>query len=105
VKNPGDVKLHTRLMQLWLRGQEVERAFEHAVSAERTLAFVTSSDWYECVLDVMQVCLGQGYFKVKISIESNFGLKCPKNRVLFFFLFSPSSHKNHSLTYKLDEKQ
>ncbi|WAR22408.1 RBP2-like protein [Mya arenaria] len=59
VKNPEDVKLHVKLVRLWIRGQDVERAFAHVVDVEKTLAFVSSLPWYECVLDVFQVYADQ----------------------------------------------
>lgn len=55
LKNPGDVQLHVKLLRLFIRSRQVERAFEHAVQTEKTLAFLASSDWYECLLDVFQV--------------------------------------------------
>ncbi|XP_053407821.1 E3 SUMO-protein ligase RanBP2-like [Mercenaria mercenaria] len=55
LKNPSDVKLHIKLLRLFIQSREVDRAYEHAITTEKTLAFVSSIDWYECLVDVYQV--------------------------------------------------
>ena len=58
VKNPQDVKLHVKLLNLHIQSRNVERAYQHAVQTEKTLAFVDNIDWYECLVDIYKV----GYF-------------------------------------------
>ena len=55
VKNPQDVKLHVKLLRLHIQSRNVERAYDHAVQTEKTLAFIDNIDWYECLADIYQV--------------------------------------------------
>ena len=55
MRNPGDVQLHIKLLKMFMESRQVDRAYEHATATEKSLGFVASADWYECLCDVFQV--------------------------------------------------
>ena len=46
-----------KLLRLYIQSRNVDQAYDHAVQTEKTLAFVDSIDWYECLVDIYQVSL------------------------------------------------
>ncbi|KAH3787467.1 hypothetical protein DPMN_165591, partial [Dreissena polymorpha] len=59
LKKADDVKLHVKLLRLYMRRRDVDRAFDHAVNTEKSLSLVQSAEWYECLLEVFQVYADQ----------------------------------------------
>ncbi|KAK3594749.1 hypothetical protein CHS0354_014176 [Potamilus streckersoni] len=53
--NPKDVKLHIKLLRLYIKGREIDKAFDHATETEKAQTFARSLEWYECVTDVYKV--------------------------------------------------
>jgi hypothetical protein len=66
VKKPHDVELRIKLLRLYLVTKPVDDAYNNAVETDRTTAFTTSLDWYECLHDVFKVrCAAAGFLRKK----------------------------------------
>ncbi|KAL3864553.1 hypothetical protein ACJMK2_006225 [Sinanodonta woodiana] len=53
--NPEDVKLHIKLLRLYIKGREIDKAFDHATGTEKARTFARSLEWYECITNVYKV--------------------------------------------------
>ncbi|KAL4232099.1 E3 SUMO-protein ligase RanBP2 [Mactra antiquata] len=69
IKNPSDVKLHIKLLHLNLDSNDIEEAYKHAVATDRTLAFVSSLEWYECLADVLQMYEDEGSRSDEMTLQ------------------------------------
>nr|KAG5698457.1 hypothetical protein BaRGS_021987 [Batillaria attramentaria] len=54
VKKPQDVKLRIKLLRCYLASDRFEQAYTNAVETDRTTAFASSLEWYECLLEVFR---------------------------------------------------
>ncbi|XP_070173906.1 E3 SUMO-protein ligase RanBP2-like isoform X2 [Littorina saxatilis] len=54
VKKPHDVELRIKLLRVYLSSDRVEEAYANAMETDRTTAFTTSLEWYECLHDVFR---------------------------------------------------
>ncbi|XP_076453510.1 LOW QUALITY PROTEIN: E3 SUMO-protein ligase RanBP2-like [Babylonia areolata] len=59
VKKPQDVELRIKMLRMYLDSQRVEDAYVNAVETDRTTAFTSSLEWYECLLEVFRAYQGE----------------------------------------------
>ena len=85
-RNPEDVKLHIRLLKLYIHSREVNKAFEHAVKTEKKHTFVSCMDWYECLFDIYQVhvslCVRTFFFFLPRKEVNNMSCCCDVTEIL-----------------------
>jgi len=54
-KHPRDVALHMKLLRLYIDQGRFNEAYAHAVATERLKPYPESLEWYQCLVDVLQV--------------------------------------------------
>lgn len=66
---PTDVSLRVRLLRLYLDTERLTDAYNHAVEVElRSMpCFRDQLQWYDCLIDVFEVCVLTFYLLVKLK--------------------------------------
>ncbi|XP_064638555.1 E3 SUMO-protein ligase RanBP2-like isoform X2 [Lineus longissimus] len=55
LKRPHDVNLRIKLLKLFIDQEHVDEAYEHAMAVEKTSAYSTSLEWYQFLIQVLEV--------------------------------------------------